>query len=467
MPIRGNSIASLEENETEVLGVASGIEAVASGLEEAGAGLRKEDMKPVDEQERLNTLVKAFKKLPAPEAERLGVDLENDGHIEPGSERAAALIQAWKNRQIELKQAVDAMVKPVELMAALLRHIQIDNSTSLPSSGTKLAGMSWSRADALEELEGLVDDIDNARDLHTIGGWRIITALLLADSQSRGDKDQSSLLTGTERALVAHVLGTATKNSYEFQLWMLEPMGEAGDASVARSKSVVMGLVDLLRYGGDEERRRAMYALSAAARGNPDVQEALQQPVVAGMTETDEGSYTDLVSTLYTMLGEPESLSVELTRKLWSFVADMLSEAAFLSTQGMELLAEMIANGVSEKDAISQLQELRPLGRTFCSSLWRDRLVQSLVAAAEDMMSSATHEGPSFNAQRAVVEALLAAVSDATTTCSSSTPPSFFSGADLGDVPRILEVLQTEAWRKDWAGDIANLAADVAAKVLP
>ena len=67
---------------------------------------------------------------------------------------------------------------------------------------------------ALRELEGLLCDIDNARDFHTIGGWPVL-ASLLAPSEGRDSETQ---------ALAAWAIGSAVKNSYDYQLWSVEPL---------------------------------------------------------------------------------------------------------------------------------------------------------------------------------------------------------------------------------------------------
>jgi hypothetical protein len=61
-------------------------------------------------------------------------------------------------------------------------------------------------------LEGLLCDIDNARDFHTIGGWPALAACL------------SSAYPVDTQALAAWAIGSAVKNSYDYQLWVIEPL---------------------------------------------------------------------------------------------------------------------------------------------------------------------------------------------------------------------------------------------------
>lgn len=111
------------------------------------------------EIERLETIARSFRKLPDEELARIGIDL--DKPIVLGGEQAAALHKAWAVRQQEFKDMVDGMVKPAEHMASLARLLKTSNGTQ------------EERTDALMELEGLLTDVDNARDFYTIGKSRI------------------------------------------------------------------------------------------------------------------------------------------------------------------------------------------------------------------------------------------------------------------------------------------------------
>jgi len=439
------------EKGMEVVDLSEVTETMGQGI----TSLEGEELRSVDEHERLDTLVSAFKKLPAPEIQRLGVELDDDAPIIPGSQRALDLMEAWKQRQKELKEAVENMIKPVEYMASLLRHIQIDNSTSLPPTGEKLSGMSWSRLEALEELEGVVDDIDNARDLHTIGGWRILASLLAADRQAGG-----GVLTPAERAGVAYVMGTATKNSYDFQLWALEElMGADQDLSTGQDKGTVLsGLVHLLTHGTDVERRRSLYAIASITRGNQEVQTALQLPPATGAGETT-GTYVDFNAILYGLASD--AVSFDLNRKLWTFIADMVEEAAYIQASRAEMVAEAVQQGADVDDVIAQLRALKPLGRTFCSAQWRQKLLSAVLKGIDRLtaLRASDEKGAEFSVIRATVDSELTAMAAVTDACGTGDNTPYFSDADKALVRTAVKGV--EHWTEDAFGDLREKAQAV------
>ena len=62
----------------------------------------------------------------------------------------------------------------------------------------------------LKQLESLLDDVDNARDYHTIGLWPTLLSFL------------TSYYSKSIRCHTAWAIGTAVKNTYDYQLWTLE-----------------------------------------------------------------------------------------------------------------------------------------------------------------------------------------------------------------------------------------------------
>jgi hypothetical protein len=299
------------------------------------------------EETRIATLVQSLKKLPQPEKDRLGVNLEWDkldtledisAAIKTGSAKASDLLDAWKRRQAELKEAMDTMAKPAEHMSGILDTLRLfedvmdlmqpaDDSVtaeaSLGDQGESIPGDPLRRSKLLamnvEEklrlignLETMLDDIDNARDFYSIGGWSVL--LRLMDPSYKQEEEV--------QAAAAWAIGTAIKNDYDFQLWVLQTVSESkaavmernellkarkesflhGDSNYNQSAQVdieaatmaaataaataaaaasdepkcIQLLVHLLTSGSDLTKRRALYAISAAARGNQDVQRALQ-----------------------------------------------------------------------------------------------------------------------------------------------------------------------------------------------
>ena len=142
-----------------------------------------------------------------------------------------------------------------------------------------------SREEALLELQDLVEDIDNARDLKTIGGFTEVVALLAVEIP-------------TVQAAAAWVLGSAVKNDLELQLHVL-------------STSALNSLLRLVRsHGVEEVRAKALYALSALLR-NCRAAQALF-------------GAADGVGALLAVMAEGRS--PRLVRKALVIVADLLRE---------------------------------------------------------------------------------------------------------------------------------------------
>lgn len=256
-------------------------------------------------------VITALSRLPDSELDRLDVDLRSGNPIlagmekelkyisesltkwiTKGSDEAKRLFTAWDNRQKELKEAVKSMLNAVEYMKSISGILSSNETTDggalikfnffIPYSSfvEKLA--------ALLELEGLLCDIDNARDFHTIGGWPVLAALL-------APSNAMALQTAA-----AWAVGSAVKNSYDYQLWTTEAVGTAcsllihlksrSTAADASSNTTTLELlVEMIAsYGEDnhiednpangthhqeqERLKKALYAVAAAARGNVDVQ---------------------------------------------------------------------------------------------------------------------------------------------------------------------------------------------------
>eukprot|EP00601_Ochromonadales_sp_CCMP2298_P011756 CAMPEP_0173254342 /NCGR_PEP_ID=MMETSP1142-20121109/21866_1 /TAXON_ID=483371 /ORGANISM="non described non described, Strain CCMP2298" /LENGTH=329 /DNA_ID=CAMNT_0014187759 /DNA_START=80 /DNA_END=1065 /DNA_ORIENTATION=- len=264
-------------------------------------------------QERIDTILRAFHRLPGAELARLEVDLERP--IVQGSREAELLFEAWGRRQLELKAAMANVLKPAEFMGDLARQLNATHPhtpTHTQAVGEAGAGVGTEAGEAaagtaeaetpqpgslrlppseriltLHRLEGLLDDVDNARDFHTIGAWPTLVRFL-------GPEQPSSV-----RAAAAWAVGSAVKSTYDYQLWTLEG-GEVIPPSPSSSPfpSCLELLVRMLRVEtsaadaaaaasqgtGDSGpahddlrtmQRRALYALSASMRGNLDVQDAI------------------------------------------------------------------------------------------------------------------------------------------------------------------------------------------------
>eukprot|EP01038_Epipyxis_sp_PR26KG_P009566 gene9566-12884_t len=219
----------------------------------------------VSMQERLDTIVRAFSHLPPDELARFNIDLSIP--IKEGSQEASNLVEAWQLRQSELKEAMKNQLKPAEYMTNIINKLspwENNNNSELLSIDEKYQ--------LFHDLESVLTDIDIARDFHTIGGWKLFHSLLQQYSskdESVSDQDKRMVVT-----MSAWCIGTAVKNSYDYQLWTLED-------------NILLSLIHILHnetnyynnhynnhYNNDsnEMSKRVLYAISSAVRGNVDVQ---------------------------------------------------------------------------------------------------------------------------------------------------------------------------------------------------
>ena len=287
-----------------------------------------EPLKQISEQERIDTMVRAFQRLPLSEQERLGVDITKS--IEAGSNLAKELQKAWDLRQKEVKEAMESVLKPAEYMAQLASILR-GNTTSITEKGKEEEIIQ-----SLIELESLVSDIDNARDFHTIGGWPILLSMINKDKPMK------------HQMYAAWTIGTAIKNSYDYQLWTLEK------SELNNNKTCIQRLVNMLGYEPNEDsqiQRRSLYAISSAIRGNVDVQNALMN---------DFDNENSFLIHMENIVSSNDS-HPELVRKAWALVSDMLDERSYVR---QELSSELPEN------MKEQLDGMKLMGDYFCNLNW-------------------------------------------------------------------------------------------------
>lgn len=351
------------------------------------------------EQERIDTMVRAFNRLPSPELERLGVDIKS-GPIVQGTSRAEDLKRAWLERQKELKVAMESMTKPAEHMGELARRMKVfveqGRRQELVGKATTIAVADVDAdadsvtdiSNALEELESSLSDIDNARDFYTIGGWPVLVSMLSADQHPN------------HRARAAWAIGTAIKNSYDYQLWVLERQqhgggGGGGGDDTAKRASCLQLLVDMLDFSHanpEELQRRALYALSSAVRGNADVQEAL--------LVHDDTSPSSLFLNQLTFFAARNFSSPEIPRKVWSLVSDMLQEAAYVRGELAAELAKLPDNSIMHE----QMQRLHMLGDHLCSMAWANLASSALRRIGAESLPTAPLRATLVSVLQAVAE---------------------------------------------------------------
>jgi hypothetical protein len=277
----------------------------------------------IQSEEQLNTIIRTFQKLPPVEAARLNIDLSSE-KIELGSAKAAELLQAWKLRQDELKEAMKSLMKPAEFMGNLTKQLK---EKSLfyhenPAQGEEEIQQ------LLIDLESLVADIDNARDFHTIGAWPVLVSFL--------DRSFSLAI----RTKAAWAIGTAVKNSYDYQLWALENV----QLEASRNASCLSLLLEMFKESSllvnssnnaeqpneiqqqTEFQKRTFYALSSVVRGNVDIQEHISK-------NSNDLFFTSLQRFLSLNSSSLIRTDAQVMRKVFSLILDLLEEREYIRYQ--------------------------------------------------------------------------------------------------------------------------------------
>ncbi|XP_047310994.1 hsp70 nucleotide exchange factor FES1 [Impatiens glandulifera] len=190
-----------------------------------------------------------------------------------------------KRRQMEIKDLVEKLRTPSD--AQLMRTAIDDlNNSSLPIDD---------HYRALQELLILVEPIDNANDLHKLGGLSV-TIKFLSNSNTE------------LRTMSAWILGKASQNNPVIQKQILELGG-------------LIKLMEMVKSSLPEEAIKALYAVSALIRNNELGRESFYAE--AG------------VSLLQDILGN-SSIDIRLRRKSVFLVADLV-ESQIESENKVEL----------------------------------------------------------------------------------------------------------------------------------
>jgi hypothetical protein len=304
---------------------------------------------PNQSEEQLQTIVRTFKKLPDDELEKYEIDL-SDEKVEIGSSRAANLLKAWKTRQEELKEAMKSVMKPAEMMANITQQLKTHGKLLFPSSdairGTdEVENIKETVLQLLIDLESFLADVDNARDFHTIGAWPTLLGFL----------DQSLPLSVRTKAVWA--VGTAMKNSYDYQLWILEKSESLitnGKTTTGMEmllemfqESSMMSNDQLHRREEREERiefqKRVLYALSSALRGNLDIQETI--------LNHHSSSFYSMLERFLSFSSAVNATDISVMRKVYSLMSDLLEERQYIRYE-LPLLSS-----ASEQQAKKEVKE--------------------------------------------------------------------------------------------------------------
>lgn len=258
---------------------------------------------------------------------RLGDDVASDGTLLPAPSglptepRASVTVEASAktfSRREELSAAADAMFpNQVELMRRAM-HAALNLSLSVDF-----------RERALLALQELVEDLDNARDFMTIGGFKQVMGLLGSDTPE--------LVAAT-----AWLIGTAVQNQRELQLQMLEL------ELMAPLLKLLLGHVEV------DVRAKVLFAISCLLRNCPEAQLDFRR---------GEG-----VRVLVEALADVSS--PRLVRKALVLLTDLLTESAAHERDLGEVrqalehaphLCEAVLSGLEMKDLDTQEKAVEAL----------------------------------------------------------------------------------------------------------
>ena len=358
---------------------------------------------PSSEQGNVDTILRSFRNLPPEELQHIdiSIDIESAVSIKAGTDAAKQLIEAWAIRQIEFKKAVESMIAPAEQLKQLC--VILNNQSA---SETEVIN-------TIQDLEYLLSDVDNARDFHTIGCWPALTKHLLVQP-SDDTIHNDSMLSNKRRVYTAWAIGTAVKNDYDYQLWVLESMHNVANNTnsttnipISHDQTVIYALISILydeslslNSGGATSTsnptgtanlrtttadliKKAIYAISSSARGNADVQGVISNIILP--------NNTSFIQTISSILQRNETKGhnsdLEINRKLWSLSADMLEERRYIR---QELLLSL-TNTDTHADTLhptlyptlsstaqAEIDALQLLGDRYCVPLYAQTTVQAL-----------------------------------------------------------------------------------------
>mmetsp|Transcript_16023 Transcript_16023/g.19028 ORF Transcript_16023/g.19028 Transcript_16023/m.19028 type:complete len:460 (+) Transcript_16023:106-1485(+) len=149
-----------------------------------------------------------------------------------------AIREIWKKRQVELKEAAEAIADETKMIQENLKVLGSDNATDSEI------------LDSLENLESFVQSIDHALDYYKMGGLEI-TAVHLNSHKS------------IVRTNAAYVIGSASKSLNDLQ-------------DHARENLILDALTLLLQKAScdestesNQECAKLLYAIASLVRGNP------------------------------------------------------------------------------------------------------------------------------------------------------------------------------------------------------
>ncbi|KAI8467908.1 MAG: hypothetical protein J3K34DRAFT_24864 [Monoraphidium minutum] len=213
---------------------------------------------------------------------------ERAGRQEKSEEEVVQEFLERKKRVKELYDAVNAQPTEADLMTQAIAAVKAEGAA--PDALVA----------ALQDLQELVEPIDNANDLHTLGGLAPVVSLLAEPHPP------------AVRAAAAHVVGTAASNNLKFiaQLVALHPGAPAALLAVSQLPSDAAAAKGLYALGavvrGSRAARAAFYAASGLAQ-----LEAAMAPGPAAKSQRVRAKALHLLTDLLELAAEEEAAAAE------------------------------------------------------------------------------------------------------------------------------------------------------------
>lgn len=260
---------------------------------------------------------------------------------------------------------MESLLNPADYMKKMLSLLSKPTSTSTDSpsisismeqtNGFYIDDLMQKDSYTLEEkeeilynLESLLSDIDNSRDFKTIGGWPILVNLFHSSSP------HLSL-----RSLATWITGTAIKSSYDYQLWLLEPLkirySISNDliqedettgleillenfSNEIKSLLELNNNIELINNNNDDLKKEKLlkikylknllYTFSSLSNGNLDTQ--------FGFYEYNLRSNSELfINPILKLLEKTENDNdyIDIHKKIWTFASDILSNNIYINAE--------------------------------------------------------------------------------------------------------------------------------------
>ena len=228
------------------------------------AGKKKDEKKTFETNYDFAMMHRTLSKLGPEETNRMGLPdfPPNDASPEDKKAFEIQMKTIWTTRQAELAELEVADLPKIlkERISSIKLYIH-EGSFSFPNlmadednmdndseTGHELIDI----VSVLEDLEYQLNDLDNARDFHTLGGWQYLVSLLYDASHFRALQsfrhhssnttelypleltDQEIEYKQTVQTAAAWAIGTAIKNTEEFFPWVLEDVSKLSTFSLSR-----------------------------------------------------------------------------------------------------------------------------------------------------------------------------------------------------------------------------------------